>query len=627
VTRKDPIRINGNIEDPTFRQQTISDIMKLMPPKPIISTITQPPAKQQRVEHTFATCIKPIYDGNNNEAEDASVEDCVEEEDGLEPEDVVLHGMAHLHPLNGRAIRTTDPITGAGTIVLTANIQNPEHLSWLTDKVDKYEIELRPISRHLTDLRTAEIFPIVSDESVVKKPRIVSIEGNIGAGKTELLSAIELHCSMNGKTDIITIPEPINEWKRFRENDRELINLYYSTPHQYGFLFQVMAYTTLTKTLRANTANAPEDTIFVCERSTDSTQHIYTKFLYEQGYISEMQKRILHTLFREEGVRDIAATDLIYLKTLPEFCFGKVRRTDNDGNEIISLDYLRHHEQILKDYQHQHGGESCLILQGRATSELPEARESRMEKIVKFLHTKKRKTPEYLKRYTNTPEILSIEGITGSGKTNILKHLFTAINTSPRHRDVFVIYDTMNEADRISTAEGQLEDLFYKDKTEFGFMYLVAQITIIRTRLKEITRDCVDVKYIVCERSISSLLILAQALNELGHLTALELQIIEEMCNDPTLSYLKPKRTFYIDTDVITCIERIRKRVLSEKRGSARPQKQGEKYISAQYLIKYKDKLDQSPLIRGSMKIDGNQMDRKERDTIVPYIIQQLQEL
>ena len=627
ATHNDPIRINGNIEDTTNRQQTINNIMKLMPPNPAISSIHLPPPKVHRIEHVFSARTSPVSEGNNNETEDASIEECVEEEDGPEPEDIVLSGTAQLHLHNGRAVRNVDPITGSDTIALTAHIHNPEQLTWLIDRADKYEIVLRPISRHLTDKRTAELFPIISDETVVKKPRIVSIEGNIGSGKTELLAAIELHCVMNGHTEIITIPEPTNEWTRFKENDRQLIDLYFSLPHRYGFLFQVMTYTLLTRLLRKNTANAPEDTIFICERSIASSQHVYTKFLREQGHISELQKRILNTLFHEEGVRDIAATDLIYLKTLPDFCVGQVSRTNEDGKEIISLDYLRQFERLLTDHHHHRNGESCLTIQGRATSELPEAQESRMQKIIKFLLTKKRKAPEYIKRYTNTPEILSVEGITGAGKTNILRHLFTAIHTGPRHRDVFVLYDSTNEADRIFSAEGQLLDLFYTNTTEFGFMHLVSQITMLRTRLKEIIRDCIDVKYIVCERSISSIFILAQALHELGHLTALELQVIEEMCEDPTLDYLKPKRAFYIDTDVITCIERIRKRVQAEKRGSSRPQKQGERHITAQYLIKYKDKLDQSLLIKRSMRIDGNQTDRKERDGIVPYIIQQLQEL
>jgi deoxyadenosine/deoxycytidine kinase len=258
-------------------------------------------------------------------------------------------------------------------------------------------------------------------------------------------------------------------------------------------------------------------------------------------------------------------------------------------------------------------------------SELPEAQESRMERIMKFLHTKKRKAPEYIKRYTSTPEIVSVEGNIGSGKTKILRHLFTTVNTGPRHRDIFVIYDTTSDADKIFTSEGPLIELFYGNKTKYGFMYIVAQITVYRSKIREIIRDCIDIKYIICERSITSIFILAQSLHHQGHLTRLEIQVIEELCKDPTLDFLNPKRSFYIDTNLTSCLERIKKRVEAD-RSSKRNQLQGEKRINLAYLAGYKRFLCESTLIRSAIRIDGDTTDRKERETIVPDILHQLQQ-
>jgi len=622
----DPIRVNGQVEDPAGRARIVDEIMTKIPLKPTISTTGQPPPKAQRTEYTHSAQAHSIITDDNDKEGDASVDEGVEEFDGLQPDDIFISGIAQIQPLNGRAIRKRDPITGTGTIVLSAQVHNPEHFNWLIDKVEKYEITLRPISEEWTDTTTAELLPTLDDGTVIIKPRIVSIEGNIGAGKTALIRAIEQECESKGITNIITIPDPTTHLDRFEENDRKLIDLYYAQPQRYGFLFQTIVHTILASTLRSNIANAQEGTILICERSISSAQHVYTDFLHETNCITDLQKKILCKLFCEEGVGDISTTDLLYLKALPNFCVGKVNRYDDDGNEIITLNFLRHQERLLTEYCQYWTGESCLTIHGKGTNEQPIEQELRMERIMKFLLTKKRKVPDHIKRYTSIPEIISIEGNIGSGKTKILRQLFKTVSTGPRRRDVFVIYDTTETDDLASPSEGRLSELFYGNKTRYAFMYIVAQITTFRSRIKEVIRDCIDVKYIICEKSIHSLHILAQMLHHQGHLTTLEAQVIDELCKDTTLDYLNPKRSFYLDTSITTCLDRIIRRVEADRRAATR-QIQGEKNIDHAYLAEYKRFLDDSLLVRSATIIDGDLSDRRDRDILVTDILDQLQEL
>ena len=619
------IRVNGLIEDPTGRNRIVEDIMRQVPPKPIISTVGQPPAKSQRTEYTYSTTACPLTE-KKEEKEDTSVDEGVEEDDGLYPEDITLTGMAHLHLHNGRAVRTVDPITGTGVIALTAHIHSLELFNWLIDKVEKYEITLKPIPKHMTDTKTLAIFPVIDCETVVPKPRIVSIEGNIGSGKTALIEAIELESVVKGLTNLSIIPDPTTQLDRFEENGRKLIDLYYAHPQQYGFLFQTIVHTLFSNNMRKSVANSPADSILICERSISSAQHVHTDYLYEKGYISELQRRILTTLFSEEGVGDITTTDLVYLKTLPDFCYGQVKRYDDTGNEIITRAYLNHHERLLTEYYQYWRGESCLQVHGRAICEAPESQEARMERIMKFLHTKKRKATSYLKRYPSTPEVVSVEGNIGSGKTKLLRQLCTAVNTGPRRRDIYVIYDTTSIAEKIYTTEGIISELYYENKKKYAFMYIIAQITVFRSRIKEIIRDCMDIKYILCERSIPSIYALAQTLHSQGHLTALELQVIDELCKDPTLDFLNPKRAFYVDTNPTICLSRIGKRVESDKRSNRR-QFQGQRRINLGYLAEYKRFLSASPLIMSVITVNGDSIEHKERDTIILDMLHQLQEL
>ena len=46
------------------------------------------------------------------------------------------------------------------------------------------------------------------DQETRKKPFVVSVEGNIGSGKSSMLKCFE---SLN-ETMVTTVPEPVNEW-------------------------------------------------------------------------------------------------------------------------------------------------------------------------------------------------------------------------------------------------------------------------------------------------------------------------------------------------------------------------------------------------------------------------------
>jgi deoxyadenosine/deoxycytidine kinase len=69
--------------------------------------------------------------------------------------------------------------------------------------------------------------------------KIISIEGNIGSGKSTLIKKLrELPEFQNGFT---FLPEPVDEWNTIKDSDGiTILEKYYSDQKKYAFSFQMM---------------------------------------------------------------------------------------------------------------------------------------------------------------------------------------------------------------------------------------------------------------------------------------------------------------------------------------------------------------------------------------------------
>ena len=73
------------------------------------------------------------------------------------------------------------------------------------------------------------------------KSRIISIEGNIGSGKSRFLSFLKAKYKDN--KDILFLNEPVDDWETIKdENGVTMLQKFYENPEKYSFSFQMMAY-------------------------------------------------------------------------------------------------------------------------------------------------------------------------------------------------------------------------------------------------------------------------------------------------------------------------------------------------------------------------------------------------
>lgn len=171
-------------------------------------------------------------------------------------------------------------------------------------------------------------------------PRIFSIEGNIGSGKTTLFN--KLRKEMESQT-ICFVKEPVDEWEKIKDNSGEsILSLFYKDKKSNAFTFQVMAYLTIIKEIKKCIEENPKCKIIICERSFISSQTIFTNMLHDDGYISDVQYQI-YKLMCTDCPFNLAGT--IHLDVSPETCARRIISRGRKGEEEIPMDYLEKCQQ------------------------------------------------------------------------------------------------------------------------------------------------------------------------------------------------------------------------------------------------------------------------------------------
>ena len=71
--------------------------------------------------------------------------------------------------------------------------------------------------------------------------QIISIEGNIGSGKSTILKSLKEH--FENSRNIIFLQEPVDEWATIKDKEgNTILSKFYGNQKKYSFAFQMMAY-------------------------------------------------------------------------------------------------------------------------------------------------------------------------------------------------------------------------------------------------------------------------------------------------------------------------------------------------------------------------------------------------
>ena len=172
-----------------------------------------------------------------------------------------------------------------------------------------------------------------------KMIKIISIEGNIGSGKSTVVNSLKEHYS-NG--DIYFLEEPVNEWIEIQDSSgKNIIEKFYENQKRYSFSFQMMAYISRLAMLKRAIKECEEKEyrFIVCERSLQTDKNVFCKMLYDSGKIEDVELQIYNKWF-DEFITEIPSTNFIYIKTEPQISFERILKRNRKG-ETIKLDYLQ----------------------------------------------------------------------------------------------------------------------------------------------------------------------------------------------------------------------------------------------------------------------------------------------
>jgi len=195
--------------------------------------------------------------------------------------------------------------------------------------------------------------------------KIISIEGNIGSGKSTIIDILEKKIE-NTNSNCIFLREPVEEWESIKDSKYgdNMLQKFYQYPHKYGFSFQVLVYLTFYKQLVKAINSSNGNTIIVCERSLDVSQYIFAKMLYNDGILNEYEYQILNLFYSQFDKIKLDA--VIYLDVKHETCYERIKKRSRVGEEEIELSYLKkckeYHEKWINDplndiYIHRIDGE------------------------------------------------------------------------------------------------------------------------------------------------------------------------------------------------------------------------------------------------------------------------------
>ncbi len=181
---------------------------------------------------------------------------------------------------------------------------------------------------------------------------LISIEGNIGTGKTTLINILKK--KFGKKNNVIFVEEPLNQWLNLKDKDgKNILGKFYENQERWSYSFQMHAFITRSKDiLKQNT----DENVIIIERSVLTDCNVFAKLLYNSGKISEMEWQLYNEWFiwLTQHFESVKPDKFVYLRAEPEVSYQRMLKRTRDEENNVQLEYLqavseKHDEWLLND--------------------------------------------------------------------------------------------------------------------------------------------------------------------------------------------------------------------------------------------------------------------------------------
>lgn len=190
------------------------------------------------------------------------------------------------------------------------------------------------------------------------KPLIISVEGNIGSGKSTFVRKASDYFKSH---EIYFLQEPVNIWETIKnEIGENIIECFYRDQEKYAFSFQMMAYISRLSLLRNAVAKGYK--YIFTERCVNTDKNVFAKMLYDAGKIEQINFEIYNKWFNE-FISEFDNFHYIYIKTDPIIALERVNKRARNG-ETIPLEYLQECNKYHNNWLDNVNAESIIVLDG-----------------------------------------------------------------------------------------------------------------------------------------------------------------------------------------------------------------------------------------------------------------------
>lgn len=188
---------------------------------------------------------------------------------------------------------------------------------------------------------------------------LISIEGNIGVGKTTFLSLMKEALGVPFEL----VPEPVAEWQDFKETDPSnpnqlnILEMFYKDPKRYAYLFQTLCLGSRAKGMMNLKKKLKEDTnprLYIFERSIECDKEVFARNFIITKTFTEPEW-LLYNEYYEVVSKKFAMpmNGIIYLRADNRVCYERCKKRARNEEECIGVDYLeeldQRHEEWLRN--------------------------------------------------------------------------------------------------------------------------------------------------------------------------------------------------------------------------------------------------------------------------------------
>ena len=181
---------------------------------------------------------------------------------------------------------------------------------------------------------------------------IISVDGNIGSGKSTLIKFLKKKYK-----NIIVIDEPVNQWLNIVDSDnKNILQKFYEGSERYSYTFQNFAFITRSINL-IDQINSLKTKLFIkkviiTERSVETDKHIFAKMLYDTNQMTQLEYN-MYNFWYKKLYPEVKVKNIIYIKTSPDIAYERIKKRNRVEEKDITMEYINsvheYHEKWLNN--------------------------------------------------------------------------------------------------------------------------------------------------------------------------------------------------------------------------------------------------------------------------------------